>query len=70
MKRLGMLLGMICLGLFLVAACGQQKEPEKAQKSSAPTATAPAKQAAPTPKQETTPATPQATPTKPSPEKK
>jgi hypothetical protein len=69
MKRLGLLLGMVCLALFLVVACGQQKEPEKAQKSPAPTA-APAKEAAPTPKQGTTPAAPQPAPAKPSPEKK
>jgi hypothetical protein len=65
MKRLGMLLGMVCLALFLVVGCGQQKEPEKAQKSAAP-----AKEAAPTPKQGATPAAPQPAPAKPSPEKK
>jgi len=50
MKRLVVLLGMICLALLLVGSCGKQEEPAKAQKPAASTP-APAKEpAAPAPK--------------------
>ncbi len=80
MKRLALLLGMVCLGLLLVMACGKQEEPAKAQKPEAQTSAPAKKEAAPAAKPEAKPgtskpaappaATTQPAPAKPSPEKK
>jgi hypothetical protein len=84
MKRLVLLLGITCMALLLVMACGKQEEPAKAQKpaaqKAAPAQQAPAKAAAPAAKPEAKPApakpaapppaATQPTPTKPNPEKK
>jgi predicted lipid-binding transport protein (Tim44 family) len=80
MNRLALLLGMVCLALFLVMACGKQEEPAKAEKSAAQQAAPAKKEAAPAAKPEAKPGASQPTappaaptqpaPVKPSPEKK
>ena len=72
MKRVCWLLGMTCLALLLVVACGQQEEPAKAQKPAATQAAPEKKAAAPAAKPAAKPATPaqKTAPAKPSPEKK
>jgi hypothetical protein len=73
MKRLVLLLGIAFLALFLVASCGKQEEPAKAQKPAAST-TAPEKgaekQAPATKAPEAKPSPAQPAPATPSPEKK
>ncbi len=80
MKRLTLLLGMVCLALFLVTGCGKQEEPAKAQKPEASQSAPAKKEAAPAAKPEAKPgatqpqappsAPPQPAPATPSPEKK
>jgi hypothetical protein len=75
MKRLALLLGMVCLGLLLVVGCGKKEEPAKAQKPAAAKPAPAPKAATPAPKPAAKPAAPpaaatQPAPAKPSPEKK
>jgi hypothetical protein len=79
MKRLVVLLAIVCLALFLVGSCGKSEEPAKAQKPAASTV-APAKEAEKKQPEKQAPAAPQTpapkpgetqtAPVKPNPDKK